>query len=161
LGTTFNLKDFASACDLIYFGRNIAGDQAESLDPIARHYIHRMRGAMETFVEWFWTTPEYEHWVTNGHSDEEILRQIVEVMVSFDVYPVWCDREGDERWKLMDLHAYARLREIRAFAIASEVGEKGTKMELMMNRFPRELPGKYHRPVLPREGAFSESGESC
>ena len=154
LGTVFDLKNLACDCDLVYYGRNIGGDRSESLDPIVRHYLHRMREAMEAFVEWFWTNPEYEKWVNDGNSDEQILQQIVKVMVSYDVYPVWCDREGDERWKLMDLHAYARLREMRAFAIASEVGDKGTRMELMMKRFPRELPGKYHRPALPRDGSF-------
>jgi len=154
LGVTFELKDLARECDMIYSGTNEAGDEREYMHPIVRHYVHRMREAVETFVEWFWTSPQYQEYVTDGLSDEQILLKIVEVMASFDVFPVWCDREGDERWKLMDLHAYARLREIRQNAIISEVGEKATKMELMMRRFPRELPGKYHRQTLPSPDGF-------
>src|SRR6266581_3709615 len=118
LGATFDLKDLARDCDLIYVGTNRSGRQIQILHPIVRRYVQRMREAMETFVEWFWMQDEYQYLVNDGHSEEEILLKIVEVMVSHDVFPVWCDREGDERWKLMDLSAYARLREIRAGAIA-------------------------------------------
>ncbi len=156
LGATFELKDLAHECDLIYTGTNLAGHEREFLHSIVRPYIQRMREAMETFVEWFWSNPQYDQYVHDGLSDEQILSKIVEVMASYDVYPVWCDREGDKRWRLMDLDAYARLREIRASAIISEVGEKSTKMALMMHRFERELPGKYVRHILPHPDGFMD-----
>ncbi len=154
LGVTFELKDLARECDLIYQGTNQVGDEREYMHPVVRHYVHRMREAMEAIVDWFWTSPQYQVYVTDGLSDEQIMWKIIEVMVGFDIFPVWCDREGDERWKLMDLDAYARLREIRANAIRSEVGEKATKMELMMRRFHHALPGKYHPPALPFTDGF-------
>ena len=156
LGATFDLKDLAHDCDVIYFARNLGGDGREYLHPIVRPYLQRMREAMETFVEWFWSNPQYDQYVNDGLSDEQILWKIVEVMASYDVYPVWCDREGDERWKLMDLDAYARLREMRAFAIVREVGEKSGKMALMMRRFNYALPGKYHRYALPHPDGFMD-----
>ncbi len=154
LGATFELKDMARECDLIFIGTNRSGEEREYMHPVVRPYMQRMREAMEAFVEYFWISPLYREFVEDGLSDEQIQWKSIEVMVSYDVFPVWCDREGDERWKLMDLDAYARLRELRQLAIISEVGEKSAKMALMMRRFHRELPGKYHRYSLPDPDGF-------
>jgi hypothetical protein len=154
LGATFELKDLARECDLVYIGTNRSGEEREYMHPVVRHYVQRMREAMEAFVEYFWTSPMYREYVEDGLSDEQIQWKSIEVMVSYDVFPVWCDREGDERWKLMDLDAYARLRELRQLAIISEVGEKSGKMAIMQRRFNRALPGKYHRYSLPDPDGF-------
>ena len=154
-GSYFDLRTMASDCDLILYARNRAGDRREILDPMVSPYVQRMRDAAVTFVRLFWQLPQYQKYVNDGLSDEQIFDKVVRFMVKNDVYPVWSDREDPERkWKLMDLDAYAYLRQMRANAIVNEVADKGTEMEVMMRRFDRYLPGKYTRPTMVRDGSF-------
>ncbi len=154
-GFYFDIKTMAHDCDLVLHARNRAGDRRKIIDPMVRSYVQRMRDATVTFVKLFWQLPQYDKYVSDGLSDEQIFGKIVQFMVRNDVYPVWSDRYDEERrWKLMDLDAYAYLRELRANAIVNEIADKGTEMEVMTRRFHRVLPGKYERPTMLRDGSF-------
>ncbi len=154
-GSYFDLKTMAHDCDLVLYARNRARDRYEFIDPMVRRYVQRMRDATVSFVRLFWQLPQYQKYVNDGLSDEQIFHKVVGFMVENDVYPVWSDRYDQEhKWKLMDLDAYAFLRQVRANAIVNEVTDKGVEMEVMKRRFHRSLPGKYERPTMVRDGSF-------
>ncbi len=147
----------AHDCDLVLYAKNRARDRYEFIDPMVRRYVQRMRDATVSFVRLFWQLRQYQKYVNDGLSDEQIFHKVVGFMVENDVYPVWSDRYDQEhKWKLMDLDAYAFLRQMRANAIVNEVADKGTEMEVMTRRFHRSLPGKYKRPAMVRDGSFIE-----
>jgi hypothetical protein len=101
-----------------------------------------------------WGQPEYEEYLSNGHSDDEIFKLMSCAMLQYSVFPVWADRfDPGNFWRLMDLDAYIWLRENRGKAIASEIGTKGVELESMRQKFP-VIDNRYELPPVPRDGSF-------
>jgi hypothetical protein len=120
----------------------------------ARSFLQSNRDVLMLFADFFWSKPEYQQYLNNGHSDDEIFGLMCEAMVNNSIFPVWSDRyDPGKFWKLMDLDAYIWLRENRGRAIASEVGTKAIELLSMRQKLP-SIADRYELPQLPRDGVF-------
>lgn len=130
-------------------------------DPVCTDLPKRMRDAFVDFVNYYWEKPELVELRANGHSDPLILRVLLEWVASgSECFPIVHDPDADA-WMMMNLDSFARLREMRAGAIVSEIHHKSEEMKAMLGFFSRYLPGKFMKKKVLRDGSFLElPGES-
>jgi len=120
----------------------------------ARSFLQGNRDVLLLFADFFWGRPEYQQYLSDGHSDDEVFHLMCNAMLQYSVYPVWSDRyDPNKLWKLMDLDAYIWLRENRGRAIAHEVGTKAIELQSIRQKFP-SIADRYEIPQLPRDGVF-------
>lgn len=130
------------------------------LDPdLRQHYaaamrflqIQRKKFALAMLT--FFVSEEYQQYINDGLSEEELFQMLVEAAVSWNVFPVWSDKDEDRNYKLYDMASYVHLKERRAGAICSEIERTSAELDFAFKKFP-SLPGRYGKPKLATDGTM-------
>lgn len=94
------------------------------------------RKTTENVLRHFWHSPEYEEYKNNGHTEEELWQTFMDAAKSYGVYPLYCDIQGDGKYKLLDMKGYILILERRMRSIASEVTKKAKDFVAISEMFP-------------------------
>ncbi len=144
-GAPFHVEDMMKEC---------AQDSENRRDyAAAQQFLQKQRKDFAIAMLGFFSSPEYAKYYNDGLSEEQLFGKLVEVAVSWSVFPVWSDRDDDRNYKLYDMASYVHLKERRALALRTEIHRKSAELGFAFEKFP-SLPGNYSKPQLESDGKF-------
>ena len=139
----FRLHDAMIACGLDFSNRN---DYAKAQGFFAEER-KRLEDALLVFIQ----TPRYADMKGRGASEDEIFAEFMLGALEHDVYPLYADPDDEHRFKVLERPDYLYILQLRANAIASEVGRRSDELNALDPHFA--LKPALQRPAL-RDGAI-------
>jgi hypothetical protein len=142
-GLPFRLRDAMTACGMDFSNRY---DYAKAQGFFADER-KRLEDALVVFVQ----DPRYAEMKRRGASEDEIFYAFMIGALEHSVYPLFADPDDDNRFKVLERPDYLYLVQLRASAIASEVGRRTDELNALEPHFA--LKPALQRPAL-RDGAM-------
>jgi len=101
-----------------------------------QNFFIQQRKKMNTMVEDFLKTGDYEKAIKQGFSEDDIFRQFVDTMLSYEVVPLYSDRDDKYRYKLLDLPSWHEMIKDRIRRIGKEFENKIDSIRTSMKMLP-------------------------
>lgn len=95
------------------------------------------RKTTKEVLKYFWNSPQYQEHKDNGYTEDELWQVFMDAAKSYQVYPLYCDIQGDGKYKLLDMKGYMYILEKRIRSIASEVTKKAKEFIAIGEMFPK------------------------
>jgi len=154
---TFTLREFMESAGL---------DHENTKDyHAAIHFLMDQRKKTGTVLDAFFSSPDYQHYVNDGLTNDQLFDRMMEAAISWEVYPVMSaaavNPGSEEGYRLMSLDDFIALKERRMNSIVNEIqGFVPTYLKLTQ-KFP-ELAARYSAPALPEiDGTLRVTCEKC
>lgn len=142
-GLPFRLRDAMAACGMDFSNRY---DYAKAQGFFAEER-KRLEDALLVFVQ----NPRYTQMKGRGATEDEIFAEFMLGALEHDVYPLYADPDDENRFKVLERPDYLYILQLRATAIASEVGRRTDELNALDPHFA--LKPALQRPAL-RDGAI-------
>ena len=114
-----------------------------------RRYMKRALGCFTTLIDVDDKVP-YVKYLEEGLSEEQIFNKFIKYCVSWDVIPVYADRDEEFRYYLLTLDAYMDMINNRIAKVGQEFKNKVDSLRSLRESFPRtmnrELLVMRHKP---------------
>ena len=142
-GLPFRLRDAMTACGMNFSNRY---DYAK-----AQGFFADERKRLEDALVVFVAGPRYAEMKSRGATEDDIFAAFMIGALEHNVYPLFADPDDDHRFKVLERPDYLYILQLRATAIASEVGRRTDELNALDPHFA--LKPELQRPAL-RDGAM-------
>ena len=92
-------------------------------------FFMKERKVTQYGLDVFWQSEEYQRYIHEGHTNEELWHKFMKAAFSWDIYPLWSDPSDEHRYKLLGLYDYISLLSKRRKAIQSEVSSRAEEIK--------------------------------
>ena len=87
-------------------------------------FLSKQRKLMITIMDKFIKTGEYETYLQDGLTEDEIFQRYMDFLLSWEVIPLHSDIDDGWKYKLLDLNSWMEMVDSRIRRIGSEFEEK-------------------------------------
>lgn len=148
------------------FMENSGLDLANTKDyHAAIRFLMEQRKKTSLVTDAFFSAPEYQHYVNDGLTNDQLFDKMMEAAVTWEVYPVMSaaavNPGSEDGYRLLTLDDFIALKERRMNSIVNEVQDFVPMYLKLTQRFP-ELASRYSAPALPEfDGTLRITCDKC
>lgn len=136
---TFNLHVIMNEC-------NLKMSNKEDYD-ITINILMRLRKQFRDCIELFFApNGQYDSLKRQGLDDEIIFSKIILTAMSYDVYPIWSNRDNNREYELFTIVSFIALSKKRLHSAISEIENKGNSLNTIINKLPEAMEA-YGEPI--------------
>lgn len=100
-------------------------------------FLVRHRKRTDEQFEFLFTTGEFDKYLNNGYSEQEIYQKFIDCCLSYEIIPLYCDI--DEKYKLLDLESFLLVKKQRLKSAGREIKNKFDSLKKPMQVLPKTV----------------------